>query len=268
MGVVEVLPGISGGTIALMTGIYERLVNALSQFGRLHKTNEDRDSIIDALLFLIQLALGMVCGLALSVLMVLDLYHRQERLFWAAIFGIVVGAIVQLVRSVERRELVRYAPFGLVVGVAVVALPDLSVEPPLWLYVLGGIAGFSAWLLPGISGAMMLALLGIWIPMLGAVKHFEITKLALFIAGMAIGFAVLPRIIAYGVRHFREQVIAFFIGLVASTLYRVWPWQSEGGMPEMPSFGAEDQLLGVIVCAIGACAIVMSLVYLADRHAT
>ena len=266
MGVVEVLPGISGGTIALLTQIYDRLVNALSQIAKFRASEVERGSWLSSLKFLAQLGLWMVCGFIASMLTILEFVHREPQLFWGVILGIVIGAVFQLARSVNRQDLIRYVPLGLLVGIPIVALPAASLDPPLWLFAVGGIGAFSAWILPGISGSMMLLLMGIWVPTLEAVRHVELTKLALFASGMAIAFMVLPRILASAVRRYRQPMLAFFIGLVASTLYRAWPWRTDAGYPELPTLDVNAQILAVLVCVVLGCASVLLLMRLVDRN--
>ena len=265
MGIVEVLPGISGGTVALLTQIYERLVDSLSQIAQFRATDVDRGAWIASLKFLAQLGFWMVCGFVASMLTILEFVNQEPLLFWGAVLGVIIGAVVQLSRAANRKDLVRFVPLGLLVGIPVVALPAASLEPPLWMFAVGGIGAFSAWILPGISGSMMLLLMGLWLPTLEAVRHLEMTKLALFAGGMALAFAVVPRILARGVRRYRQPMLAFFIGLVASTLYRAWPWRSDTGFPELPTFGMESQLLAVVVCMILGCACVLILMRLVER---
>ena len=267
MGCVEVLPGISGGTIALLTRIYDKLVNSLSQLGHFRNADRNRAELICALKFLLQLGLWMACGFAIALLTVVEIVEREPNLFWGAVFGIVVGAVVQLVRTVTRRDLLRFAPFGLLVGLLIVALPGWSFEPPLWLYALGGVGAFCAWLLPGVSGSMVLLLMGLWMPMLEAVKHVELTKLALFGGGMILALVVVPKIIAVGIRHHQRVVHAFFVGLIASTLYRAWPWQSNSHFPALPTMSEDHQLFAVVGCALLGCAVVVVSMRVAGRNA-
>ena len=265
MGIVEVLPGISGGTIALLTQIYDRLVNSLSQFATFRAIDTERTSWIESFKFLLQLGVWMACGFIASMFTILELVSRTPQLFWGAILGIVVGVVIQLTRSVNKQDLIRFVPLGLLIGIPIVAFPASSLEPPLWMFVVGGIGAFSAWILPGISGSMMLLLMGIWVPTLEAVRHVEVTKLALLAGGMALALAIVPRVLANGVRRYRQQMLAFFIGLVASTLYRAWPWRSDAGFPDLPSFGADAQLFAVIACIVAGCVSVLLLMRLVER---
>ena len=265
MGIVEVLPGISGGTIALLTQIYDRLVNSLSQIAKFRSIDAELASWLTSFRFLVQLGIWMALGFVASMFTILELVNRTPQLFWGAVLGIVVGAVFQLTLAVNSRDLIRFLPLGLLIGVPIVAFPVTSIEPPLWMFAVAGIGAFSAWILPGISGSMMLLLMGIWVPTLEAARHFEVTKLALFAGGMAIAFVVVPRILARGIRRYRQQMLAFFVGLVASTSYRAWPWRTSDGFPELPVVGNDAQLFGVIACMVAGCASVLILMRLVER---
>lgn len=265
MGIVEVLPGISGGTIALLTQIYEKLVNALSQIATFRAPHTDGGSWLASLKFCAQLGFWMACGFIASMLTILELANREPQLFLGVIFGIVIGTVIQLARSVSSERMIRFVPLGLLVGIPIVALPPTSLEPPLWLFVVGGIGAFSAWILPGISGAMMLWLMGIYLPTLEALKQIEVTKLALFAGGMALAFLVVPKILASSVRRYRQPMLAFFVGLVASTIYKAWPWRSDTGFPELPTLEGEAQLLAVVVCMVLGCTSVLVVLRLVGR---
>lgn len=265
MGIVEVLPGISGGTIALLTQIYDKLVHALSQIAKFRAIDTDRETWLESLKFLFQLGIWMVCGFIASMLTILEFVSRSPQLFWGVILGVIVGAVIQLARSVNIQDSIRFIPLGLLIGIPIVAFPATELEPPLWIFAIGGIGAFSAWILPGISGSMILLLMGIWMPLLEAVRNIEVTKLALFAGGMALAFAVVPRLLAMGIRRYRPQILAFFIGLVASTSYRAWPWRAESGLPELPISGFDLQHLAVVACMVIGCGCVLLLMRLVGR---
>ncbi|MYD44277.1 MAG: DUF368 domain-containing protein [Gammaproteobacteria bacterium] len=266
IGIVEVLPGISGGTVALLTRIYDRLVNALADIGSLGKLRREPAKTRHAVIFICWLALGMLVGFATALFVVLGFVQSRPLLFWGAIFGLVIGAIVHLSQDASRRELIRFGPLGLAVGLLLVVLPEWSSEPPLWLFVIGGFCAFVAWLLPGISGSMVLLLTGLWIPMLEAVQSIEILKIALFAAGLVIALVIFPKLIARGVKQYRGELQGFFIGLVTSTLYKTWPWR-DGGVPDLPANLLDWQTLWVVVCATISCGALIVLIRMVEVRA-
>ena len=267
MGVVEVLPGVSAGTIALLTGIYNDLISSLSRLTGIKNLARRPDDVLQSFHFLTPLAIGMAIGFTIGLFGVIEIALQFPQLFWSGVFGLLVGTVVHLIREVNLKSVLKFIPLGFLFGLPIVLLPSASVEPPLWLFVVGGIGGFTAWLLPGVSGSMVLLILGIWIPMLEAVRSFDIAKVALFVAGLAIAFAVLPRFIEKVMQRFPDAVMAFFIGLIGSTFIRVWPWQSLDGTLLLPTnIDGESQLIGVLVCFILGGFISLGLTMLARRN--
>lgn len=267
MGIVEVLPGVSAGTIALLTGIYEQLVRSLTQITRLRRGVSDREPFLNAVQFLLPLGCGMAIGFLVALYGVVEFVNSQPQMFWGAVCGLLIGTLVVLATSIAWKQLALFAPLGLIVGLALALIPQSTVEPPLWLFVIGGVGGFCAWLLPGVSGSMVLLLMGLWLPMLEAIRHIEVAKIALFIAGLVLAFSVLPRWIEKALKWNQERVIAIFVGLIASTLYRAWPWQQEQGSPYLPWLEVGDsQVVGVMICFVSAIAIAIGLSRVSTQH--
>ncbi len=267
MGIVEALPGISGGTVALITNIYDEMVDALGQWARLRASPASFESRLNAAKFLVQLGLWMGCGFLIALFTVTEFVDNEPRLFWGTVFGVVLGVVIELGRTLKIRHLARFTPLGLLLGLPIVALPEWTLEPPLWLYAMGGVGAFSAWILPGISGAMVLLLMGLWLPMLEAIRALEIAKIALFVSGMALAFAVLPKLISHGLQKHRQVMVAFFVGLVVSTTYRVWPWQSDQGVPHLPGINDESQFFATLACSTVGLLVVLTLMRVAERRA-
>ena len=268
MGVVEVLPGVSGGTIALVTGIYDRMVNAMSRAGSVVAGVGDRASLFDALKFLAALAVSMVVGALVAANFVIEIVEREPVFFWATILGVIVAVLIYLISQVERKFLAVYAPIGLIFGLPL-ALLAYDGEPSIWLYFVGGFSAFCAWVLPGISGSMLLLSIGLWIPVLEAVVAIDVLKLALFVIGVATAFVILPRMIANLLDHMKQPILGFFAGLVASTLYRAWPWRGIENEPVLPALGAdENNLFTAISCFLLGGVLISLLMYLAKRDAT
>ena len=174
-----------------------------------------------------------------------------------------------LIRANSRYYLLRFVPIGLLVGLPIVVIQPNSLEPPLWLYFVGGASAFSAWLLPGISGSMVLLMLGLWLPTLEAIGNFDLTKLALLLAGVVVAFAVVPRLLKTAIKRYREAMQGVFVGLVVSTLYRVWPWRADSGTPDLAGIGNDlSQSIVVGICVVVGIACVLIPVVWADRNAT
>lgn len=262
MGLAEVVPGISGGSIAYITGIYERLVDSLATVLpvsiRDARSNEHWTRARQSLAFLFLLGTGMVVGVAIGLVGVKQFHTNQPLLFWGLIFGLLIGVFVRLVIDTKVQQLASFGLLGLAAGYLLSFVPSLGDGSVLWPYALGGFVAFIAWLLPGISGSMMLLLLGLWLPVVNAVLGLELSKIFTFAAGLIAGLVVLPRVVSFLLNRYRECVVAVFCGLVASGVLRAWPWKDTTEKLVFPhQFDGEAEIL-LVVCMmvvgfVGVC---------------
>ena len=232
MGIAEVVPGVSGGTIAFITGIYFELLSALREFHPGLLRTLFRDGPMAAFrqvhgAFLMTLAAGM--GVA-----VLTIAHLVEYLLtawpigvWAFFFGLILASLPMLWREVTPGHMPSLA--GAVLGL-MVGLYLAQVEPfgsgggPIWIFA-GGAIAISAWVLPGVSGSFMLLLLGLYLPTLAAIKTFDWIYLLTLGAGCAAGLLSFVHLLGWLVENHRSTVLATMTGVMAGSLWRLWPWQ-------------------------------------------
>ena len=231
MGLAEVVPGVSGGTIALITGIYHHLVGALASFGpssigllrdvpefiRVHKIG-----------FLMSLAAGMGVGILLFGNLMSYLLAEFEPLVWAFFFGVIGASVWVIGRHRPVRYLVTFSVVGLILGLALLWLPaaDGSVGP-LDLFV-GGAVAVCAWLLPAVSGSYMLLVMGLYQTVIDAVATLDLATLAIVAAGCAIGLLLFAKVLAWLLKHWYEQVLALLTGFMLGSMVKLWPWQLSG----------------------------------------
>lgn len=267
MGLAEVVPGISGGSIAYITGIYERLVDSLATVLpvsiRDARSNEHWTRARQSLVFLFLLGTGMAVGVAIGLVGVKQFHTNQPLLFWGLIFGLLIGVFVRLVIDTKVQQLASFGLLGLAVGYLLSFVPSLGDGSILWPYALGGFVAFIAWLLPGISGSMMLLLLGLWLPVVNAVLGLELSKIFTFAAGLIAGLVVLPRVVSFLLNRYRECVVAVFCGLVASGVLRAWPWKDTTEKLVFPhQFDGEAEIL-LVVCmmVVGFVGVCLTFVY-------
>lgn len=233
MGAADIVPGVSGGTVALMTGIYDRLIRAIVAVdrdclgllirGRLSAVWHRIDGV-----FLLPLLLGIVTAifaLASTIHWLLEAYPQP---LWAFFSGLILASGMLLLRDevlLNRVDRVLWFSLGVVIAVVIAFMPPLALMSGLpGLFVAGAIA-ICAMILPGISGSFMLLLMGMYVPVLAAVKNIEIVNLTVFAAGCATGLASFSRLLDALLRSYRILAMAFLCGVLMGSLVAVWPWR-------------------------------------------
>jgi len=234
MGSADIVPGVSGGTMALVLGIYERLVHNIRTAaggissllrGRMGRARRQFGDV--EWLFLVFLAAGI--GLALFSLAALieHLLEDEPQATAAAFFGLVAGSITIAWRLVRRWDPLR---LSVLVAVALTAFFLLGLrsedvtEPALWMYFAAGVLAIVAMILPGISGSFVLLMIGMYEAVLTAVNQRDLGILAVFIVGAAIGLAAFSTLLDRLLRDHHDTVMAVLIGLMAGSLRVLWPW--------------------------------------------
>jgi putative membrane protein len=241
MGSADVVPGVSGGTVALIFGIYRRLVgsirsgsSSLGSFARADVGGGLNWLARVEWLFLVPLLAGMALAIvALSGVIETQLYDRPVQV--AALFlGLVLGSIVVAWRLLDRRDaprLVIIAIVGVVLFVLLGAREGLSDETvtqaddaAAWSFFLAGAVAICVMILPGISGSLLLVMLGMYGPVLAAVADRELGYLALFLAGATLGLALFSQLLHWALNSHYDSVMAVLIGLMAGSTRVLWPW--------------------------------------------
>ena len=278
MGGADIIPGVSGGTVALILGIYERLVTAVSRFdttfiGHLRKREWSAAARHIDLGFLAALGLGILTGVVLLAnLMHWLLEHRQEQTY-AAFFGMILASAWIVARLVPRWNVgsVGLLILGAVFAFWLVGVPALQNPPtgPVYIFFCGTIA-ICAMLLPGISGAFILLILGTYTDITGALRAMrEGTDLsgnglilAAFGLGALVGILSFSKLLKYLLKHYEAPTMAVLCGFMLGSLRKIWPFKIELTPPGtelkakvfeniMPDFSATDTWisLGILVVA-------------------
>ncbi|MCY3689693.1 MAG: DUF368 domain-containing protein [Gammaproteobacteria bacterium] len=238
MGVSDSVPGVSGGTIAVAANIYDRIIYALRAVdagalqlllkGRLKECWKQVDGT-----FLLLLGLGIGSGLLLSANLIVYLIENNPEPLRAFFIGLIAAAIWMLRGETalgDRRNALVAIGGALLVLLVSMASPGESQPSALYLFFCGMIA-ISAMLLPGLSGAFILLLLGAYEHMLAALTAFEIPILLVFLAGCVLGVLLMSRIVAWLLRRHRRRAYGFICGMLAGSIPALWPWQAapDGG---------------------------------------
>ena len=265
MGTADLIPGVSGGTVALVLGIYRRLVLAIrtgaGALGRLVRL--DFGGFVVRLKevdwrFLIPLLVGIAAA-------VLSLSHLIEHLLETEpvpmaglFFGLVLGSLVVAWRLIEERD-----PVRLTVLVAVAAvifwLLGLSAgtvsDPSLWAFFGAGAVAICAMILPGISGSFLLLMMGMYAPVLGAVNDRQLLAIGVFLVGAVLGLASFSTLLHAMLDRYHDTVMAALVGLMAGSLRVLWPWPDGTGGTSLDA--PDGDLLAPVLLAVAGAAIVL-----------
>lgn len=263
MGTADTVPGFSGGTVALVAGIYERLVanirqgaRALSLLARARLGDGVRALGAVEWGFLVALLAGVLSAI---VALASFLEHQLEvaPVRMSALFlGLVLGATVVAVREL-RTPTGRHLAIGVGVAAATFVLLGLratdAADPTLVFVFLAGSVAVCAMILPGVSGSFLLVLLGVYEYAIGAVSSRDLLVLAVLAAGAVVGLASFSTLLNWLLRRYHDVVLAALIGLMAGSSRVLWPWPSTGGVAD-PRLGAPvaDEALVALGLTVGA----------------
>lgn len=236
MGAADVVPGVSGGTIAYITGIYSRLIASLTSFDTELVRLVLKLKIVAAWKhvdanFLAALFVGVVTSIFLFAHLISYLLETVPLLVWGFFLGLILISAISMLLKMTDRKLLDVVPLviGAVVIFAIAESPAASLSPELpWIFMAGFVA-ISAMLLPGVSGSFLLLLVGLYEPTIEAVKTLNVAYILTFAAGAACGFLVFSRFIKWLLHRFYRQTLLFLIGLLCGSVYVVWPWKLVNG---------------------------------------
>ncbi|ARD47149.1 DUF368 domain-containing protein [Sporosarcina sp. P37] len=252
MGISDLIPGVSGGTIAFILGIYDQLLSSISGF-----FSKDWKKHIG---FLIPLAIGMGATIILFskvISYLLKHYHEPTQFFF---LGLIIGVIPFVSKQAGLRTNFAFRHFVLILIVAAALASTVFIKPadPLTITHLtaktavilffSGWAGSMAMLLPGVSGSFVLLLLGVYTTVITAISNFNIPIIIATGAGIAVGFVVSSKVIRYLLSHFRTGMFAVIIGLILGSVFVIFPGIPESGTPYVMSIIAI--ILGLIIANI------------------
>lgn len=249
MGAANVIPGVSGGTVAFITGIYERLINALKSFnlqtmGLFFKGNWSVFFKATDLNFLSILFLGVAVSI-LSLAKAMEYaFENYEVLTLAFFFGLIVASIFAVGKQVEQINLRTILSFsvGVIIAVAIAFLPPAQPNDSFFYVFLCGVVAICSMILPGLSGSYIMLLMGNYALLLKAVYTFNFSIFIPLILGCVVGLVVFSRLLSYLFSHFKDQTTAILAGFVAGSLLIIWPWKEA----IMETFEGKEKAVGYI----------------------
>lgn len=291
MGAADIVPGVSGGTVALILGIYERLVSAISQcnstFIKLLLARQWKAAAehID-LRFVVALGCGIVCGIGGLASLMNYLLTQKMSLTFAVFTGMILGSSVLVAKRVTKwNELhVGMLVLGIIVALRLVTLDALQNPPDsAWYMFLCGMIGITAMILPGISGAFILLLLSRYHYITESIKgilHGDINStvlisLSVFAIGCLTGLLSFSRVLRWLLNRHHDSTMAVLCGFMLGSLYRLWPFQREVGFAEKfklkvfehyrPEAFDEHTLTAIVLVVVGF-GVVLGLDAVANRN--
>ena len=232
MGAADAVPGVSGGTIAFISGIYEELVTTISNINlSLFKTLKDKGiaAFWEQLNgnFLIALVSGIAISFVTFIRIAKYLIENHPILIWAFFFGLIIASILYISKQITtwNFKIIISIILGAALAYYITTIPSLaSNDNPYFLFIAGAIA-ICAMILPGISGSFILVILGAYKTLSDAVHDVDVKKLMLFILGAFVGLLSFSRILKWLYKHYENTTLAVLTGFIIGSLNKVWPWK-------------------------------------------
>ena len=267
MGIAEIIPGVSGGTIAFITGIYEELIDSIKSVNA-----RSIKLLINLKLslfwkhingtFLLTLLLGMLTSILALSRIIVFLIDEHPFKIWGFFFGLIIASAIVIFYQIETVSIRVFlaSTTGLIVA-SYIALEAPSTTPNTNLFIfLSGAIAISAMILPGISGSFILVFLSKYEFILNSLNNFDVAVISIFISGCVVGLVTFSRVFSYLFKKYNDIVISVLIGFLLGSLFKIWPFykvleydaynEPIYTNPVLPSSGQENELLYFIVFSI------------------
>lgn len=303
MGGADVVPGVSGGTIAFITGIYQELIETIHNlnFGVFKSWKQDGFKAMWKhynLNFLFVLFLGIATSLLSLAKLVTYLLKTEPVLVWSFFFGLIIASIIYIGKQINRWNI--WTILAIVIGTAIsyyitIAEP-LSSPDSLWYLFFAGFVAIIAMILPGLSGAFILLLLGVYQTVIGAISNLldglmagdfnifgdAVLKLAVAGVGAIVGIKAFSKVLTWMFHHHKNRTLAVLTGFMIGALNKVWPYKevlktrlnhNGESVPFLEksispqNFNGDPQLLWAIVAALAGCFLILGFEWLANKKA-
>ena len=231
MGIAEIIPGVSGGTIAFITGIYEELINSIKSIN----TNTLKLLVTFKFsafwravngTFLITLIFGMLTSILVLSRFIVYLLDDHPFKIWGFFFGLIIASGILIFYQIQKIGIAVLLSF--VIGLSIasyIALQTPSITPNTNFFIfLSGAIAISAMILPGISGSFILVFLSKYEFILKALNSFDIAVISIFLAGCIVGLVTFSRVFSYLFKKYSDVVISVLIGFLGGSLFKIWPF--------------------------------------------
>ena len=236
MGAADVVPGVSGGTIAFISGIYEELLETISSFNLQALKVLTKEGIkpfwkhINGS-FIATLLLGIAISIISLAKLITYLLHAHTVLLWGFFFGLIVASVFLVGKKVVEWQLSRVIALivGTVIAFIITILNPMENPDTLWFVFISGAIAICAMILPGISGSFILLLLGSYELILSSVKDFKITTILTFIVGCVVGLLSFSKFLNWLFKKYHDVTVAALTGFLIGSLNKIWPWKVNTG---------------------------------------
>lgn len=233
MGAADVVPGVSGGTIAFISGIYEELLHSISSFNLslftvLRKEGYKKVWKMVNGSFLCALFMGIFLSILSLAKLIETLLENHPILIWSFFFGLVLASVIFIGKQIKiwNFRSFLYLIFGLIFAYYITTLnPMVSQNSSPWFLFLAGMIAICAMILPGISGSFILVLLGAYKPVLNALNTKDIFSIAVFMTGAVLGLLTFSRLLKWLFSRYKNYTLAILIGFIIGSLNKIWPWK-------------------------------------------
>ena len=233
MGAADVVPGVSGGTIAFISGIYEELLNSISSFNfsliNVFK-NEGFKSVwikVNAN-FLVSLFVGILISVLSLAKLIESMLENQPIVIWSFFFGLVLASIIYIGKQITKWTKGSFLCLilGAILAFYITTLnPMISANSSPWFLFLAGMIAICAMILPGISGSFILVLLGAYKPVLNALNTKDFVSIIIFLVGAILGLLSFSRILKWLFSTYKNYTLATLTGFIIGSLNKIWPWK-------------------------------------------
>ena len=232
MGAADVVPGVSGGTIAFVSGIYIELIDTIKSVNIQALRVLKSQGLAAAWRhingnFLVVLLSGILTSLFSLAVVMQFLLAEHPLPLWSFFVGLIVGSVIYLLRQYRFSHWREYLLFatGIAIAWGISVAPSVQLEGTLATMFFAGSIALCAMILPGISGSFILMLLGLYPVFIGAIAELQLDILMVFGLGGIIGLAVFSRVLSWLLAHYEVPVIAMMCGFLVGSLNIIWPWK-------------------------------------------
>lgn len=262
MGAANVIPGVSGGTIALITGIYSEIVEALNS---LMSVSVWKSLFKDGLKSFWKsihgtFLLSLFVGVALSIISLAKLaeyclnFHPVQT--WAFFFGLILVSSFYMLKGIDhwRFKDVVITIVGCILGLVICTLSPTRTPDALWFIFICGALAICTMILPGISGSFILVILGKYDYIMSAINNLDIVPLSVFAAGCLVGILAFAKFLHWLLQRCERETMLILVGFVIGSLVKIWPWNDVSSIPD-----SGLHIPGAIIWCIIGCALIFGI---------